>query len=155
MALTTNEEQELKYLDVFISNKITKFSSMAFPSVVTAAMGSGADTIVRNFMRDGVVVDLYTGEYEFTAVGHNRYKILKNRKTNDRIVNWAFWVIFVCTLIAAGDVIVKWAKESPSKRESTKSASPATPQKANSPAQTAIPDSTKGHRIDSLKKKSE
>jgi hypothetical protein len=68
MALTTNEQQELRYLEVFISNKITKFNAMSFPPVINAAMGSGADTIIRNFMRDRVVADLYTGEYEFTAV---------------------------------------------------------------------------------------
>jgi hypothetical protein len=152
MALTTNEQQELDYLEVFVFNKITKFSSMSFPPVVTAAMGSGASTIVINFIRDGVVADLYTGEYEFTEVGHKRYNILRRKKMADKFANLAFWIIFGCTVVTLGDVVYKWFTKPPSIPETTKSAAPATLQKTGNPPQTIVHDSIKGHHTDSSKK---
>jgi hypothetical protein len=151
MALTANEEQELKYLEVFVSNKISKFDSIAYPDKIVEAMGNGAYAIIKNFMRDGVVEDLFTGEYEFTIVGQNRYRILRKKKVMEYIMSFAFWVIFVCTLIAAGDVIYKWSTRSLPISEPIKSANQEPAQKINNPAQIIAPDSIRGRCTDSLK----
>ena len=114
--MTTNEKQELNNLEIFVSNNIGKFSSMTFPTVITDNLGSGAWTIIQNFIRDGVIADLYSQEYEFTPIGHARYKILKRLKRIEYLKEWAFWMIFGFGLIAAGDVIWKHiAPESKSK----------------------------------------
>jgi hypothetical protein len=151
MALTTNEQQELDYLEVFVSNKIYKFSQMSYPAEIIAVMGGGAFTIIQNFIRDGVIADAFNGEYEFTAVGHNRYRILMGKRRNDKIANVAFWIIFGCTVVTLGDVVYKWFTKAPSIPESTKSVNSGPLQKGGNPSQIVIPDSTKGRHIDSLK----
>ena len=107
--MTINEEQELKILKIFVDNNISKFSSMQFPDAITKHLGTGATALVGNMIRDGFVADLHTHEYEFTPAGHNRYKLLKRQRNREKINAIAFWIIFVCTLVAAVDVIWKHA----------------------------------------------
>lgn len=107
--MTTNEQQEFNVLSIFIENKIRKFSSMTFPKELTDALGSGALAIVRNMIRDGTVTDLEINfEYEFNETGITKYNILKKKKRSETKNNIAFWIIFCCTLLTAGDVVFKW-----------------------------------------------
>jgi hypothetical protein len=103
--MTINEEQELKYLSVFFHNKIGKFSSMKFPEVIEKGLGNSSDKIIKNFIRDGMIADLENGYYEFGETGKMRFSLLKSKQRNEYLTNIAFWIIFVCTIIAAGDVI--------------------------------------------------
>jgi hypothetical protein len=144
--MTINEEQELRILKIFNDNKIERFSKFELPAALTNALGSGADTIVRNLMRDGMITDwavFPTTDYEFNQTGKNRYKLLRKKKRNESIANVAFWIIFVCTIIAAADVIYnRFIKDE------TTHATPALQnkqqvQKENNPSQTSLHDTTK------------
>lgn len=125
--MTINEEQELGILKIFIANNIGKFSSMTFPTALESSLGSGASRIVQNMIRDGFVADLHTQEYEFTITGRNRYKLLKSQKRKERVNKIAFWVIFGCTLVAAGDVIGKHVFPESIPKTATKSMIPPFP----------------------------
>jgi hypothetical protein len=154
--MTVNEQQELAVLQIFITHKIERFSSITFPDELRAALGSGAGTIVKNLIRDGLITDLmFSFEYEFNEAGKARYILLKKKKESERLRGLAFWVIFVCTLIAAGDVVCN--------RITIFSSKPLQPLKPNqekiqpkqSPSQISQADTIKVHHTipsDSLKK---
>lgn len=84
--MTTNEKQELNVLNIFIEHKISKFSSMKFPKEITEVLGSGADAIVKNMIRDGMITDLYTAEYEFNETGRKRYYLLRSQKRGEKFI---------------------------------------------------------------------
>ena len=95
--MTTNEKQELNVLRIFIHHKIHKFSSLKFPKEITDALGSGADAIIKNFIRDGMITDWQTNEYEFNETGRKRYYLLKSQRNGDK---FTFWLPIVLSLIA-------------------------------------------------------
>src|SRR6202021_972117 len=93
--MTVNEAQELAILSVFITHKIEKFSAMAMPSELYAAMGSGASAIIKNMVRDGMLTDSiysFSLEHELTQLAKDRYILLKKKKGSEKIVSAIGWI---------------------------------------------------------------
>ena len=134
--MTVDEKEELKILKIFVIHKIERFSEMSFPEPINKALGSGAWVLVHKMMGKGYVADLHNQEYEFTRPGHDRYELLKKQKRSDLIGQWAFWIIFGCTIIAAADVVAKrlWPDRTPQTQ--------ATPEQSQPPVKESVTPTT-------------
>lgn len=150
--MTINEQQELKILTLLISNKITTFNSMKFPDVLTNALGNGASALVQNMARDGFIADLYTGELELTKAAHERYKLLRKQYRQERVSKMAFWMIFACTIVAAGDVVYKHLYPESIPKIPTISGQPTLPPTKDT-SHSVIPNTAKYQKKDSAAKK--
>jgi hypothetical protein len=152
--LSANEEQELEYLEVFITNKIERFFNYDFPKELKDSMGSGADKIIKNFIRDGVITDLeINSEYEFNKVGKNRYCLLKRKKLFDRIMNIIVWLTFFAVIISLFYIIAQYYKDDATKYQQLKKEPIKQEQPKLQTYKLLQHDTIKAHKNDSVEKK--
>jgi hypothetical protein len=109
--MTLDEKQEMAYLEVFVLNKIQRFSRMTFPDVLNEALGEGSWAIIGNLVAKGYIADFPPLEMEFTSAGHKRYRLLKKQKRADAVTVFTVWVIFGCSIVSVADII--WKHVSP------------------------------------------
>ncbi len=146
--MTTNEKQELNVLSIFIDHKIDRFSSMKFPKEITDALGGGSEAIIKNLIRDGMINDTHNFEYEFNKTGKARYVLLKNIKKGERINSWAFWIIFITSIISAAYAIISYHFSGKTKSEPASKPTIEKTLQVTTPTQSLISDTIKVQKID-------